>query len=339
MDTSATNWRIHTIVTGIRDGRIKPDPNFQRRLVWSAHHKIALVRTVLEGLPFPEIFIAAGELNEDTGDSTQVIVDGQQRVSTLYQYFSGSEDFPELDGTDIAPYAGLSTDEKKSFLEYSVVVRDLGSLPEEETRRVFQRINSTSYSLNAMEINHSRFDGVLKKTAEHLAENDFFLKHNIFSALDGRRMNDVRYALTILITMMSGYFNAEDEHESYLEQYNDDFPLKSDLLTRLEAVFSLIEQAEFDSKSRVWRKADLSTAIIELDRTINSGGIKLNPSKLRSALETFYSEVSSAASDQPTSNQEALEYSRRVRAGVNQRMSRVLRGEIFSQVIRTAEEV
>ena len=54
MKTSATNRKIRILLTAIRDGSLVPQPEFQRRLVWSNKHKRAFLKTVLEGLPFPE---------------------------------------------------------------------------------------------------------------------------------------------------------------------------------------------------------------------------------------------------------------------------------------------
>lgn len=77
-----------------------------------------------------------------------MLVDGQQRVSTLIQYFSGSNELKL--GNDIPSYSSLPDKVKNSFLQYDVVVRDLGALSESEIKEVFKRINSTGYSLNAM---------------------------------------------------------------------------------------------------------------------------------------------------------------------------------------------
>lgn len=333
METSATNRRIRNLVTAIRDETLKPNPEFQRRLVWSTDHKLAFIKTVLDELPFPEIFIAAGDVNPDTGDGTEVIVDGQQRISTLYQYFTGSQDLVVRPNGDVPVYADLSDAEKRKFLEYQVVIRDLGPLSEAETREVFVRINSTAYSLNAMEINNSRFDGSLKRFAEHTAELPFFEEHKVFSNLDGRRMNDVRFVLTAIITMLSGYFNGEDAHEEYLEQYNDDFPQQHEVETRLTNVLEFIESGNFATKSRIWRKADLLTALVELDRILNLEGRQPDPSLARDMLEQFYSEVEIAAST-GSEDASANEYSRRVRAGVNQRVARSNRGDIVGSLLR-----
>jgi hypothetical protein len=107
-----------------------------------------------------------------------MLVDGQQRLSTLYDYFHGSN---ELRLKDVTPYEKLDDTKKREFLEYEVVVRDLGSLDLEQIKEVFRRINSTSYALNAMEIDNARYDGEFKCLAEKLAEEAIFDESN-FSA-------------------------------------------------------------------------------------------------------------------------------------------------------------
>jgi hypothetical protein len=163
MKTTATNKRIRELLTAIGDGTLIPRPEFQRRLVWALRHKNAFIKTVLEGYPFPEIYIAAGDVDLSTGAGTLMLVDGQQRLSTLYDYFHGSN---ELRLKDITPYEKLNDSQKRDFLEYEVVVRDLGALDLDQIKEVFRRINSTSYALNAMEIENARYDGEFKGLAE-----------------------------------------------------------------------------------------------------------------------------------------------------------------------------
>lgn len=325
MQTSATNRKLRVLLTGIRDKSLIPNPHFQRRLVWSNLHKVRFLETVLDGLPFPEIFIAAGDVDSDTGDGTELIVDGQQRVTTLHQYFTASPDL-RLKSNSVRPYAELEEAEKRAFLEYEVVVRDLGPLSEEDTRDIFQRINSTKYSLNAMEVNNSRFDGALKSFAERTAGAHFFESNDVFSNLDGRRMNDVRFVLTVIITMMSGYFNRDDELEKYLEHYNDEFSEENEIAARLTRTFEFIESANFDSKCRLWQKADLLTAIVETDRILEEPTPNLSAETYRARIMEFYDQVESVTSGEgPYPPPDAEEYYRRVRSGVNDRTSRVVR--------------
>src|SRR6266849_4564263 len=122
MQTTATNRKVRVILRDLDEGRLVPRPEFQRRLVWSNKHKQAFLDTILSGLPFPEVYVAAGDLDSDTGAGTELLVDGQQRLTTLHQYFRGSPDLP-LDG--IPAYVELDDAAKLRFLQYEVVVRDL----------------------------------------------------------------------------------------------------------------------------------------------------------------------------------------------------------------------
>ena len=122
MKTTATNRKLRQLLTALNTGHLIPRPDFQRRLVWANKHKIAFIKTVLEDFPFPEIYVAAGEVDPETGEGFELLVDGQQRISTLHQYFSGSSELKL--NSEIPPYAKLEKETKINFLEYDVVVRD-----------------------------------------------------------------------------------------------------------------------------------------------------------------------------------------------------------------------
>lgn len=149
-----------------------------------------------------------------------MLVDGQQRLTTLYDYFHGSN---ELRLKDVIPYDKLNNLQKTNFLEYEVVVRDLGVMEIDQIKEVFRRINSTSYALNAMEIDNARYDGEFKRLADELSQDDLFEDSKFFSPNEVRRMGDLRFVLSLLVTMMSQYFNRDEEITSYLERYNDEF--------------------------------------------------------------------------------------------------------------------
>ena len=130
-----------------------------------------LFKTVLEGYPFPEIYIAAGEVDPATGEGKEMLVDGQQRLTTLKQYFEASPDLRL--SKEVIPYSQLPEGKQVDFLEYQVVVRDLGKIDIAEIIKVFERINSTSYALNAMEIHNARFDGEIKTSLKNLRISSF----------------------------------------------------------------------------------------------------------------------------------------------------------------------
>ncbi|QDT48754.1 hypothetical protein Pan258_27990 [Symmachiella dynata] len=330
MKTSATNRRIRILMTAIRDEKLIPRPEFQRRLVWTNRHKEEFLQTVLMNYPFPEIYVASGEVDTETGEGTEMLVDGQQRITTLYQYFTGSSD---LILREIRPYAELEKDEKFTFLEYEVVIRDLGNKSIEEIKEVFRRINSTKYSLNAMEVHNARFDGELKKFAEQLAEHSFFSENHVFGTLDIRRMGDLVFSLTAIISVMGGYFNRQDELEEFLAKYNDEFSDANDLRQQFDEVFHVLTQCQFPPKCRAWKKADLLTLIVETFVALHSKSLKLDPNILASILVEFYETVD-AVRDNETEDKNAAMYYKAAVQGTNDRSNRIRRAEIIAPLIQ-----
>jgi hypothetical protein len=331
MKTSGTNRKLRILLTAIKAKTLIPRPEFQRRLVWTNKDKQEFVKTVLMEYPFPEIYIAAGDVDPDTAEGTEMLVDGQQRMTTLYQYFTGSQD---LRLGELRPYAKLADAEKRSFLEYEVVVRDLGNKTIEEIKQVFTRINSTKYSLNAMEIHNARYDGAFKKFGEALLENPFFETHRIFTTNDIRRMGDLLFCLTIVCTLLSAYFNRDEEIEDYLEKYNDEFPDTQDVEKRLNIVFQFISLCGFAASSRAWKKADIFTLIIELDRALAIDKLPLDASVVGAKIADFYKKVDSATAG-VAQDEGTQKYYKAALQATNDRSSRIVRGQVLSEVIRS----
>jgi hypothetical protein len=282
--------------------------------------------------PFPEIYIAAGEVDPDTGAGNEMLVDGQQRMTTLYQYFSGA---PDLKLRDIRPYSDLTSEEKLAFLEYEVVVRDLGKKSIEEIKEVFTRINSTKYSLNAMEVHNARFDGAFKEFGEQLSSHPFWEVHHVFTPADIRRMGDLTFCLTLTITLLTTYFNRDDALEEYLGRFNDEFSEGPRVQEDVERVFRFIDECELPADSRAWRKAELLTLLVELHRLMITDRIKLVARDVQRRLVQFFSTVE-AASRNDVTDERALAYYRAAIQATNDRSNRIRRADIIHDILSGA---
>lgn len=330
MKTTATNKKVRELMTALGAGTLVPRPYFQRRLVWTSKIKQLFIKTVLEGYPFPEIFLCDGEVDLTTGEGAQLVVDGQQRITTLHQYFLGSSD---LRLGDLRAYQTLDPDEKQRFLDYEVVVRDLGRLNEQQVQDVFYRMNSTNYSLNAMEVNNARFNGALKLFAQEVSEWPFFEEHRVFTSVDVRRMNDLRWSLTLVISLLSGYFNRDSEHEAYLRRFNDEFPDRDLVEQRLRRTCDLIDQLGLEERSRAWQKNDLLTLLVEMYRR---GPERVRDvGKLGESLREFYGavDVVNEGAKPERWADEAASYHAAVMSGSNERARRIRRGKALEAVL------
>lgn len=333
MKTTATNRKLRELLTQLRDGSLLPRPEFQRRLVWSNKDKCAFIQTVLLNYPFPEIYVAAGAVDVETGEGKEMLVDGQQRMTTLLQYFSGSSDLRLT--RDIPPYTELSVEKKEDFLQYDVVIRDLGRVEIEQIREVFRRINATRYALNAMEIHNARYEGEYKNFAEKIAQKPIFENQGIFSAAEIRRMQDTRFAMVFTTTILSTYFNRDDELESYLSQYNDEFPLASDLEREIDRTFAFVTDMAFLPSARVWKKADLFTLLVEVYWALFRDKLRISAATVGAHLSDFYGQVDNyREADEASIAGEVAKYYKAALQATNDRSSRLARGEVIREVIK-----
>jgi len=332
MDTSASNRRLRVLLTAISNGSLIPQPDFQRRLVWTNKDKVEFIKTVIEGYPFPEIYIAAGKVDTKTGEGAEVLVDGQQRVTTLYQFFKGSPDLKMPRG--FKPYIELDEAAQVAFLEYKVVVRDLGNMAINEIKEVFQRINSTSYGLNAMEIHNARYGGEFKELAEEISATEFFENYPVFTATDRKRMNDVLFCASMLATILGGYFNRDKDLEEYLARYNESFPARQTVFKDVSKVLRFIDKLNLDRKSRAFKKADFFTLFVELYIALIKDAVLLDVSKTREKLDEFYSEVDLAPLLGSDVGSMADGYYKAALQASNDRSNRILRGSAVSHLLR-----
>ena len=334
MNTSASNRRLRVLLTAIGSGTLIPQPDFQRLLVWTNKDKVEFIKTVVGGYPFPEIYIAAGKVDPKTGEGAEVLVDGQQRVTTLYQFFKGdgSLRLPK----DMPSYSQMPEKEQIEFLEYSVVVRDLGAMELDVIRTVFQKINSTSYGLNAMEIDNARYGGAFKKLGEQISEMEFFEKYRIFTSSDIKRMSDVRYCLGLIVTVMTTYFNRDKEVELFLSKYNEEFPAEQKLKDEFTNTLKFIDMLNFGADSRAMKKADFFTLFIEVYKLINTNKKQLSISTAREKLEDFYNSVDNVPQGLISGNNDApSRYYKAALQASNDRSNRITRGKIIEGILLT----
>jgi hypothetical protein len=327
MKTSPSSLKIRQLITLTKEGKLVPRPDFQRRLVWTSTDKAKFIDTILKAYPFPEIYLANGAVNVDTGEGTQLLVDGQQRVTTIVSYFQGDA---QIVGSRVSPYSSLTREQKEEFLNYDVAVRDLGSVTPEQIIEVFQRINSTKYDLNEIEINNAVYTGEFKRLAEELAEHQLFYSHKVFRSSDIRRMGDVRFVLQILGTFLSGYFNRDDMLEQCLAEYNEHFPRRDELRSRVLAAMEFIEECGFPEKSRIWKKSDLFTVLAQVDLALQRRRTLL-PGDVLHRLTEFFARVDGEGIE--SGDVSIATYAKAAIQASNDRINRLRRGIIVEAVI------
>jgi Protein of unknown function DUF262 len=301
IESRVLSYTISHLIELTKEGRINLFPKFQRDLVWNDTHKSRFIETILMGLPFPEIFLSRSLGNLDVYE----VVDGQQRLGTIFQYVAGS---PEFRVKGIKNFEDLGVSEKRSFLEYPVVIRDLLIENETEIYEVFERINSVRYALNAIELTNALYEGEFIKTARDIADSEVFGNMEVFSESEFTRKKDLEFVLLVMATVEEGgYFAGTKEVELFVKKYDAEYPKSDQMRASFQKAVDLIRRSDFKPDSLWLRRANLFTLIVELISLLNKGA-NFDSWRLALALADFEGKLMKNRNENRESNNFAAYY-------------------------------
>lgn len=326
----ATNRKLLDIFNMMKNGSLVLKPKFQRNLVWNDKHKENFIETILFKLPFPEIYLADGEIDLESQSSTTLVVDGQQRLSTIYQYITGSKDF---DIKRITKFSELDGDDKKDFYNYKITVRDLGKIDDNATKEIFKRINSVQYALNAIEIQNALYEGEFISTAKEIAQKDKVVSNlfDVFSETEFTRMKDIEFIALVMSTIEeNGYFGGNSLVEDYVKEYDSLYPNKREMKRNIRQVFKLISDCQLELDSIWFRKSSFFTLVVELLKYRKIRGFVPDSSTTSVMLKRFEKRVYRAKTSDITKNRFA-EYYYYTFQGTNGKTGRNIRGKLLME--------
>ena len=324
--SSPSNKRISELYRRIKEGSLIPQPDFQRKFVWTRDHKEGFIETILQGLPFPEIYLAQTGIDMETIVSTEVVVDGQQRLSTIVQYIDEKDKSDEF-GKKVPLFGQLDKNDQEDFLNYLIVVRDLGDVPEATIKEIFQRINRTKFSLEQIEIHNAVYDGAFISTAKEILSEVEREHIPIFSDSELTRMADLHFILLIMSTLESGgYFPFDKEIEKYVQEFNNEYSNSLDMKEQVIQAFEQVKDFGFEPDSLWYRKSNFFTLIVELSRNTFGDGLK-------DKLLEFEQNVLENKQKPKGENKYSTYYSY-MYTGTNSRQARVTRSEILLEDIK-----
>ncbi len=324
---SATNKKIIELFNMMKEGTLEVKPDFQRKLVWSNSHKEKFIETILKGLPFPEIYFADGKIDLNTQKSVTLVVDGQQRLSTIYQYIQNDE---ELLLKELNRFPDLSDEQKTELYDYNVVVRDLGRISNETIKDIFNRINSVQYALNAMEVNNALYDGEFISAGKEILDN-IELKFGVFNKVSSSRMKDLEFILSIMATIEEGgYFRRFELLAGYIKHNNEEYPGKAEIVAIISNICNTLYECDL-KKDSIWlKKTALFTLIVELAWYLKKRPeYVLEPILLKTTLEDLEFEIYAKKDD--ISENEYSEFYKFLHQATAEKKSRIARGTLLQK--------
>lgn len=259
---SVTNPTVADVYQLIDEGKLTLRPDFQRKFVWTNEHQEAFIDTILNGLPFPEIYVCEGEIDVNRLRTTRLVIDGQQRLTTIRNYIEGRHEHPPA---KIPTYQDLTEAQKEGFINYQIVMRDLGKIDEETTREIFRRINLTKFKLDDVEIHNAVYDGHFIQAAKIILENIELEQYGVLRESEFTRMADLHFMLLVMATIENGgYFAQDREVEPKVSSLNDEYPNKDHMIALLLKTFAIIKDINLPIDSMWFRKSNFFTLVVEI---------------------------------------------------------------------------
>lgn len=176
---------IHLLMSRIAHGEVDLAPEFQRRArLWPIKRKSQLIESLLLRIPLPVFYVAANF------DDDWVVVDGLQRITTIYDYLSGEfslkgmEYLQQLEGMK---FSELDRSMQRRISETELIYNVIQpGTPDEVMMNIFRRINTGGMPLNGQEIRNAINKGAARGFLESLANSPEFAEATDRSVKDYR---------------------------------------------------------------------------------------------------------------------------------------------------------
>jgi len=157
-----------------REMYINLSPPYQRRLRWDRKRKSKLIESLLMNVPIPPVFLFETEL------AKYEVVDGQQRLSTIREFFGNEFELTGLDkwaGLNGRRYAQLppriQAGLQRRSLSAIILLTESGG---EIKRFVFERLNTGGVTLNPQEIRNALHGGAFNDLLHELSRGELFTR-------------------------------------------------------------------------------------------------------------------------------------------------------------------
>lgn len=223
------------------------DPPYQRRSVWNQDYKDFFIDTVLNSYPAPAIFLYQ-EITSD-GISKFSIVDGKQRLSTLFEF--ADDKFPVSEKATITGlrdkyFKELENEVKQNFWKYQFAVEYVPSDDEGIINNIFERINRNISKLTPQELRHAKFNGEFITSVEDLTDWMISVLPQNFPSIPPKlrkQMKDVEFVTLLLLFLEEGVKSyRQDDLDKAFNDRDLVWDNRAEIENRFKKVIELINE-------------------------------------------------------------------------------------------------
>lgn len=261
-------------------------PDWQRTEVWNDRKKRTLIDSILKDWKLPKFYF---QLIDDNPEQYEV-VDGQQRLSAIFEFFDGELSLPasaeqEFGGTK---YATISDHYRDAFDDFEIEIDIVMDADETEIKEFFQRLQAglpltSSENLNAIHSN-------LRDFCRSLSAHPFFT--------DKVWLADKRYAHFDIAAKVAALeldgietgLRFEDLRKTFESQAS--FSSQSQAAKRLRSTFDYLNRV-FPERNAILRNRTIVQSFATFaGRVVATGRASGREQTLRAFFEKFSAELS-----------------------------------------------
>ena len=286
-------------------------PGWQRGKVWGPRRKQLLIDSILRGWKLPKFYLLKTSDDPETFD----VVDGQQRLNAIFEFFSGDlrlskESAREFGGEH---YRDLPPKYSDAFDDFEIEYDTILEADEAEYKQFFQRLQrglplTGSEQLNAIPSN-------LRDFVRKLSSHSFFQSKVTASDTRYGYFDIVSKVAAIEIEGIDAGLRFEDLKEIFESQAN--FSENSNVAKRLQNTFDFLA-AVFPQRSETLRNRTIVQSFATLAaRLIVAGKVKGNETKLLQFFESFMRDLSRQVElGQNAADADYIQFQRTINANV-----------------------
>lgn len=255
-------------------------PEFQRDFVWDINRSSLFIDSLLTNLPIPSIF-----LGKSKEDETYKVIDGQQRLKSVYFYIKGKFitngqeqvfGLRKLEGRDWNGKTYEELDEKykrriRNAVLNTTVIEDIDSNPK-VVHDIFHRLNTGGMSLTDQEVRNCVYNGNLNDQLIELNKNKDW-RELLGKSYPDRRLLDVELLLRFfaLLDSSNNYVPSMREFLSNYQDKNRKKDIDKDLFNKVvETLNSEIGPKAF-KLTRTVNKSVCDAVMVSIAQIIKEG--------------------------------------------------------------------
>jgi hypothetical protein len=238
-------YSILDIVRLLNSRELSIQPKYQRRRTgWPLTAKTALIDTIMNNFPLPPIYLR--DFVNDEGKRRKEIIDGQQRISTIVEFYNNEFNLSKniFDENFVGlTYSQLPISEQRMIEDFEVSFISVRGASESDIISIFSRLNSFSLPLNTQEKRNSLYAGEMKTLIYEIAAeyHTFWINLKILTPNMIARMADASLVSDIIYTLMQGIKSASSPAvDRMYSEYDNDLPIKKEIYNNFNSVITVL---------------------------------------------------------------------------------------------------